>query len=200
MAESQELAQAAERAAVRVAIGLQTRASPAVRRAQELVRSGALGRILSARVVSTTAAFGPEVPSAMTYAEDPANGVTLLSIQGAHTLDRDRAAWRVLGSLGARGDAVSRDSGRRRRDARGTNDARSRARAVTAHERCHPRRRRGGWLSARRHAVPVRGLRRTEPARTRRRRATGLSVRAFTARGRRYVRTDGRRRDGRVAG
>ena len=40
MAESQELAEAAERAAVRVAIGLQTRENPAVRRAQELVRSG----------------------------------------------------------------------------------------------------------------------------------------------------------------
>jgi len=42
---------------------------------------------VSARVVSTTAAFGPVVPSAMTYAEDPDNGVTLLSIQGAHTID-----------------------------------------------------------------------------------------------------------------
>jgi len=42
---------------------------------------------VSARVVSTTAAFGPAVPSAMTYAEDSASGVTLISIQGAHTLD-----------------------------------------------------------------------------------------------------------------
>ncbi len=86
-AESEELAAAAERAGVHVAIGLQTRANPAVRRSQELVHSGALGRILSARVVSTTAAFGPAVSSEMTYAEDPASGVTVLSIQGAHTVD-----------------------------------------------------------------------------------------------------------------
>lgn len=101
MAESQELAEAAERAAVRVAIGLQTRENPAVRRAQELVRSGALGRILSARVVSTTAGFGPEVPSAMTYAEDPANGVTLLSIQGARTLDLAIALLGAFSDLSA---------------------------------------------------------------------------------------------------
>ena len=32
-------------------------------------------------------AFGPKVEPAITFAEDSANGVTLLTIQGAHTLD-----------------------------------------------------------------------------------------------------------------
>ena len=86
-AESEELAAAAKASGVRVAIGLQTRANPTLHRAQEVIRSGTLGRILSARVVSTTAAFGPAVPSSMKYAEDAASGVTLLSIQGAHTID-----------------------------------------------------------------------------------------------------------------
>ena len=75
-------------AGVHAAIGLQARADPAVRQARRLVASGAVGRILSAHIVSTTMAFGPEVEPAMAFAEDPANGVTLPSIQGAHTLDR----------------------------------------------------------------------------------------------------------------
>jgi predicted dehydrogenase len=87
LAETEELAKAAQSAKVHVAIGLQTRVNPALLRARELVASGDIGRQLSARVLSTTVAFGPKVEAAMAFAEDAENGVTLVTIQGAHTID-----------------------------------------------------------------------------------------------------------------
>ncbi len=87
LAETEELAAAADAAGVHAVIGLQTRANPAALRARTLLAEGAIGRVLSARILSTTAAFGPEVEDAMAFGEDPANGVTLVTIQGAHTLD-----------------------------------------------------------------------------------------------------------------
>ncbi len=87
LAETQELATAAKAAGVHVLIGLQTRLNPATLRARTLLSSGAIGRPLAARVFSSTGAFGPKVEPALSFAEDGANGVTLLTIQGAHTLD-----------------------------------------------------------------------------------------------------------------
>ena len=92
--ETKELAAAAQASAVHVAIGLQTRMNQAAREARRLIESGAIGRILSARILSETAAFGPKVESAMAFGEDAQNGVTLVTIQGAHTLD---TAIAVLG-------------------------------------------------------------------------------------------------------
>ncbi len=87
LAESTELAVAAQDAGVHVAIGLQTRMNNAARHAKDLLASGAIGQPLSASILSTTAAFGRNVERAMAFAEDVANGVTLINIQGAHTLD-----------------------------------------------------------------------------------------------------------------
>ena len=87
LAQTEEMAAAADQAGVHVAIGLQTRQNPAAQKARELLASGAVGRLLSARIYSTTMAFGPKVESAMAFGEDAANGVTLVTIQGAHTLD-----------------------------------------------------------------------------------------------------------------
>jgi predicted dehydrogenase len=87
LAETKELAKAAEAADVHVAIGLQTRVNPALLRAREFLAAGALGRLLSARVISSTAAFGAKVEAAMAFAEDAENGVTVVTIQGAHTID-----------------------------------------------------------------------------------------------------------------
>ncbi len=87
LAETKELAAAAEAAGVHAIIGLQTRLNPAMLRARALISSGTIGRPLAARVFSSTVAFGPKVEAAMSFAEDPSNGVTLVTIQGAHTLD-----------------------------------------------------------------------------------------------------------------
>ena len=96
LAETQELAAAAKAAKVHVLIGLQTRLNPAMLHARDLVRSGAIGRLLAARVFSSTVAFGPQIEAAMSFGEDAANGVTLATIQGAHTID---FAIAVLGTL-----------------------------------------------------------------------------------------------------
>ena len=94
--ESRQLAQAAQGAGVHAAIGLQARANPAVRRACALLAAGAIGRPLSARIISTTVGFGPNPDAAVAYTEDPANGVTVVTIQAAHTID---LAIAVLGGL-----------------------------------------------------------------------------------------------------
>src|ERR1700685_76254 len=96
MSEAEELAAAARVAGVHVAIGLQTRMNPVLRYARQLLESGAIGRVLSARILSSTIAFGRKVESAIAFAEAPANGVTLVTIQGAHTID---AAIAILGGL-----------------------------------------------------------------------------------------------------
>ena len=96
LAESEELAAAAERAGVHAAVGLQARLNPAVRHARERLSVGGIGRVLSARVYSSTVAFGPKTEAAMAFAEDAANGVTLVTIQGGHTLD---LAVALLGPL-----------------------------------------------------------------------------------------------------
>lgn len=87
VAESEALAEAAQKSGVHSVIGLQTRGNPAVRRAKELIASGAIGRPLSARVYSPTIGFGPVTNPAEAYTEKPENGVTVVTIQGAHTLD-----------------------------------------------------------------------------------------------------------------
>ncbi len=87
LAETQELAAAAEAAGVHAIVGLQTRLNPATLRARDLISSGVIGRPIAARVLSSTVAFGPKVEAAMSFGEDAANGVTLVTIQGAHTLD-----------------------------------------------------------------------------------------------------------------
>ena len=94
--ETEEIAAAAHTAGVHTAIGLQTRMNPAAHRARDLVASGAIGRLLSARVYSGTVAFGPRVATADSYLENAENGATLVTIHGGHALD---LAITVLGPL-----------------------------------------------------------------------------------------------------
>ncbi len=94
--EAEELAAAAAQAGVHVAVGLQGRASPAARRARQMLTDGALGRPLSGRIVSTTAGYAPRMPSTYSYLNDPRNGANLSSILGGHTLD---LAMYVLGGI-----------------------------------------------------------------------------------------------------
>ena len=97
VAEAEELTAAARAAGVHVAVGLQLRGSPVVRRAREMIASGAIGRVLSVSVQSATAGFGPDVPAPFVYLEDPASFANLVTIQGAHTID---LAVAVAGALG----------------------------------------------------------------------------------------------------
>jgi predicted dehydrogenase len=95
-AQTVELAGIAESSGVHTAVDLQSRMNPAARRARELIESGAIGRILHATVLSTTAGFGPAIPDGARYLEDPATGMNLTTIQAAHTID---FALRLTGPL-----------------------------------------------------------------------------------------------------
>jgi predicted dehydrogenase len=94
VAESEEMARAVR--SHHTAIGLQGRLNPAVRRAAELLSSGKVGRPLSARVVSTTSGFGPEMPSAHDLFNKISSGANLLTIVAGHTLDVVEA---ILGAI-----------------------------------------------------------------------------------------------------
>lgn len=82
-----QIASIADGSGVRTAVDLQSRLNPAAVRAGELLAAGAIGRIVGASVLSTTAGFGRRIPEAGRSLEDPAVGMDLTTIQAAHTLD-----------------------------------------------------------------------------------------------------------------
>jgi predicted dehydrogenase len=100
--EAMEMAEAAQRAGVHVAIGLQGANSPAVRHAAALVRSGAIGRLLNLRVVSSTAGWGTIAPPHYAYLQDRSNGATLATIAGGHTLAAVEAVVGAFAKVSAR--------------------------------------------------------------------------------------------------
>ncbi|WP_157121390.1 Gfo/Idh/MocA family protein [Nocardia miyunensis] len=86
-AESAELEAMARAAAVPNAIGLQARSSPVVAHVRRLVADGYVGEVLSTTVVGTGSSWGAETDPRNSYNLDEANGVTVLTIPFAHTLD-----------------------------------------------------------------------------------------------------------------
>lgn len=95
-AQTEEIAAVAESSGVCTAVDLQSRLNPAAVRASDLLQSGAIGRVLSATVFSTTAGFGLRIPDSARSLEDPAVGMNLTTIQAAHTID---FALRLTGPL-----------------------------------------------------------------------------------------------------
>ncbi|WP_198650776.1 Gfo/Idh/MocA family protein, partial [Agrobacterium pusense] len=83
--ETDEMAAAV--GSLHTAIGLQGRHNPAVRRAAELVASGKLGRVMSARVGATTFGYGPQSPSMYDYFNKAASGASFMTITAGHVLD-----------------------------------------------------------------------------------------------------------------
>ena len=100
-AQTEEIAGIAAGAGVRTAVDLQARLNPAAVRAGQLLDAGELGRILSATVFSSTAAFGSTVPEVARSLEDPAVGMNLTTIQTAHTVDFVLRLTGPLSSLAA---------------------------------------------------------------------------------------------------
>jgi predicted dehydrogenase len=94
VAETEQMTRAA--GSLHTAIGLQGRLNPAVRRAAQLLSSGAIGRPLNARIVSTTSGFGPEMHSTRDFFNQTSSGANLLTITAGHTLDLVEA---VLGEI-----------------------------------------------------------------------------------------------------
>ncbi|MEW2143300.1 Gfo/Idh/MocA family oxidoreductase [Micromonospora vinacea] len=94
VAQAEEMAEAA--GSLHTAIGLQGRLNPSVRRAAEIINTGRLGRLLSARVAATTFGNGPESMSAYEYFDKAATGAGFLTIAAGHVLDVVEA---VLGDV-----------------------------------------------------------------------------------------------------
>jgi len=94
--QTKEIAALADTSGLHTAVGLQARMNPAATRAVVLIESGAIGRVISATVYSSTAGFGPKVADNALYLEKPESGMNLTTIQTAHTVD---FAIRLAGPL-----------------------------------------------------------------------------------------------------
>src|SRR5207302_10278616 len=84
-AEAMRLLEAAERAGIRHAVGLQGQVSPAINYARDLVAEGYVGRVLSATLIGCAPNWGAAIDRA--YQADRANGANLMTITGGHQID-----------------------------------------------------------------------------------------------------------------
>lgn len=78
--QAAELAERAAGAGVRTAVGLQGRATPAMRYLRDLVADGYVGEVLSTSVVASGAAWGDVFPTRNAYTLDRDGGNTLLGV------------------------------------------------------------------------------------------------------------------------
>src|SRR2546423_11787148 len=79
--EATRLLDAAERAGIRHAVGLQGQVSPAINYARDLVAEGYVGRVLSATMIGCAPNWGAAIDRA--YQADRANGANLMTIPAA---------------------------------------------------------------------------------------------------------------------
>ena len=100
LAETEEMAGAV--GSQHTAIGFQGRLNPTVRRAAEIVASGKIGRPLSARVLSTSPGFGPQMASEDDFYNKAAAGSNLLTVTTAHALDLVEALLGPITEVDAR--------------------------------------------------------------------------------------------------
>ena len=85
LAEAEEMAAAVPKGA-HVMIGTQALSAPAVLHACKLIVDGLLGELQVCRVFSPTGGWGDSAPAHYAYLQDKANGATLETIAGGHTL------------------------------------------------------------------------------------------------------------------
>src|SRR5271155_1169265 len=83
--EAARMLAAAERKAIRHAVGLQGQVSPTINYTKDLIAEGYVGRVLSATMIGCAPNWGPTIERA--YQADSANGANLLTITGGHTID-----------------------------------------------------------------------------------------------------------------
>jgi predicted dehydrogenase len=84
-AEAMRLRDAANRAGIRHAVGLQGQVSPAVNFVKDLIADGHIGRVLSGTLFVNAGNWGKTIDRA--YQTDRANGANLMTITGGHNLD-----------------------------------------------------------------------------------------------------------------
>ncbi|KAL8731700.1 MAG: hypothetical protein Q9181_004221, partial [Wetmoreana brouardii] len=86
LAEAEEMATLAKKQGVKTYVSLQGRVQPAMRKAKEIISSGALGRITSTTVLGIESTL-LNLPEKARYVNDPNSGASVISIPCAHTLD-----------------------------------------------------------------------------------------------------------------
>ena len=84
-AEAISLRDAAERAGIRHAVGLQGRVSPSICYVKDLIAEGHIGRVLSGTMFVNAGNWGATLDGA--YQADRSNGANLMTITGGHNLD-----------------------------------------------------------------------------------------------------------------
>ena len=85
--EAAELAKLAKAKGVRHIIGLQSRASPIIRRVKDLVAEGYVGTVRSSSLIASGMVWGPFIDQANLYNQDPKNRVTMLTVPFGHFID-----------------------------------------------------------------------------------------------------------------
>src|SRR5712691_4837832 len=83
--EAMRMFEAAERAGIRHAVGLQGQMSPAINYARDLVADGYVGRVLTATMIGVAPNWGASIDRS--YQADRANGANLMTITGGHQID-----------------------------------------------------------------------------------------------------------------
>jgi predicted dehydrogenase len=83
--EAMRLRDAAEKAGIRHAVGLQGQVSPAINYVKDLIVDGHIGRVLSGTLFVNAGNWGKTIDRA--YQTDRANGANLMTITGGHNLD-----------------------------------------------------------------------------------------------------------------
>lgn len=78
LAEAEALAQLARAKGVAGAVGLQSRAVPAINYVRDLIREGYIGEVLSTSLVGSGIIFGAFTPQAFAYAADARNGAGMI--------------------------------------------------------------------------------------------------------------------------
>lgn len=85
--QAADLSARAKAAGVRTVIGLQSRFSPVVRHAHDLIADGYVGEVLGTTLVGSGIAWGPETDRAHAYFFDAATGATPLTASAMHALE-----------------------------------------------------------------------------------------------------------------
>jgi len=69
------------------AIGLQTRAAPAVNYVRALIEAGQVGRVVSSTLIGSGIIWGNSMPQAHAHTLNPANGANMISVTFGHSID-----------------------------------------------------------------------------------------------------------------
>lgn len=85
--EAVQLLEMARHKGIHHVVGLQAWGAPVINRVRDLVAQGYVGQVLSCTLIVSLQGWGPTIDRPSTYLLDRANGATLLSIIGGHSID-----------------------------------------------------------------------------------------------------------------